>query len=82
MKTYLFEVVLEEEDDGRWSAHCPALLECGAATWGNTKKEAIKHIQEVVQIVVDEMISDGDALPIPQKNEVRISEAPLVSVTV
>lgn len=82
MKTYLFEVELEQEDDGRWSAHCPALLECGAATWGHTKKEAIKHIQEVVQIVVDEMIADGESLPVAQKDMVRISEEPLVSVTV
>lgn len=47
MKTYSFRVVVEP-DENRWSAYCPALEQYGAATWGNTRGEALKHIQEVV----------------------------------
>ena len=43
MKSYVFEVVLEEDqlEDGRpgFSAHCPSLE--GAYTWGETKEEAL-----------------------------------------
>jgi predicted RNase H-like HicB family nuclease len=76
MKTYVFRVVIEPDED-RWSAHCPALLAYGAATWGNTQEEALKHIQEVVQMVVEELREDGD--PIPE--DVQVSQEPLVAVT-
>lgn len=62
MKTYTFKVVVEPDED-RWHAYCPALEEYGAATWGLTREEALRHIQEVVQMVVEELQEDG--LPIP-----------------
>lgn len=77
MKTYLFKVVVEPDED-RWSAYCPALKHLGAATWGNTREEALKHIDEVVHMVVAELIEDGD--PIPE--DVPVSEEPLVAITV
>jgi len=77
MKTYLFKVVVEP-DEGAWSAHCPALSSLGAATWGNTREEALKHIHEVVEMVVQELLQDGE--PIPE--DIPVSEEPLVSVTV
>jgi predicted RNase H-like HicB family nuclease len=39
MKSYLFRVVVEPDED-RWHAYCPALDKYGAATWGYTKEEA------------------------------------------
>jgi len=77
MTTYIFRVVVEPDGDG-WHAYCPALLQYAAATWGNTKEEALKHINEVVHMVIDELIEDGE--PIPE--DVQVSEEPLVSVTV
>jgi predicted RNase H-like HicB family nuclease len=47
----------------RWHAYCPALQRQGAATWGNTREEALKHIHEVVQLVVESMIEHGEQLP-------------------
>jgi predicted RNase H-like HicB family nuclease len=76
MKTYLFKVVVEPDDD-RWTAYCPALLQQGASTWGYTQEEALKHIEEVVRMVVRELIEDGE--PVPE--DVQISPEPLVSVT-
>ena len=55
MNTYCFKVVVEPDED-RWHAYCPALETYGAATWGNTEAEAFRHIQEVVQMVVDELL--------------------------
>ena len=58
MKTFTFNVVIEPDDD-RWHAYCPALEQYGAATWGYTEEEALRHIQEVVQMVVAELREDG-----------------------
>ena len=38
MKTYVFRVVIEPDED-RWSAHCPALHTYGAATWGVPRRK-------------------------------------------
>ena len=77
MKTYLFKVVVEPDADA-WAAYCPALLKFGASTWGKTQEEALKHIQEVVQMVVAELVEDGEAIAA----DVQVSEEPVVAVTV
>ena len=76
MKTYSFKIVVEP-DGARWHAYCPALEHIGGATWGNTREEAIKHISEVVEMVIKELHEDGE--PIPE--DLKISDEPLVSVT-
>ena len=75
-KTYTFKVVVEPDED-RWHAYCPALLNQGASTWGYTKEEALKHINEVVQMVLEELVEDGEPIP----KAVEVSKQPLVSVT-
>ena len=77
MKTYIFKVVVEPDED-KWSVYCPVLLPQGAATWGNTREEALKHIHEVVQMIVAELVEDGE--PIPE--DVLVSQEPLVAITV
>ena len=77
MTTYVFKVVVEPDED-KWSAYCPALEKEGAATWGNTEEEALQHIHEVVQMIVQELIEDGVHIP----EDVLVSKEPLVSVTV
>ena len=77
-KSFTFEVVVEPDED-RWHAYCPALEKYGAATWGKTKNEALKHIQEVVQMVVDELAEEGTAIPDVAKETVEVFP---VSVTV
>ncbi len=59
MKTYAFHVVLErdkwpDEPDEKavWRAYIPALENKGAASWGYTKAEALKNIQEVTEMVI------------------------------
>ncbi len=44
MRTHVFEVEIEEDEDGRRAAQCPALPGC--ATWGHTQEEALHNIQE------------------------------------
>jgi len=38
MKTYIFKVVVEPDED-RWHAYCPVLEDKGGATWGILKKK-------------------------------------------
>ena len=81
MKTYTFKVIVEPDAD-RWHAYCPALKEYGAATWGNTHEEAYKHIQEVVQIIIDELREDGITIPAGPKEDVEVFSDERIAVTV
>jgi len=76
VKTYIFKVVLEP-DDNTWHVYCPALLKLGGATWGRTQEEALKHMQEVVQLIVEELKEEGE--PIPE--DLKISDELMVSAT-
>ena len=84
MKSYVFKVVVEddEHEDGRkaYHAYCPALESLGAATWGDTKEEALKNIGDVLQMVVEELIDEGKE--IPPEALVASTESPAVVVTV
>ena len=64
MQTYVFKVVVQP-DENRWQADCPALQEHGAYTWGYTRAEALRNIQEVIGIILEELAEDG--LPIPKE---------------
>lgn len=71
MKTYVFRVVVEPDED-RWVSYCPALEQYGAATWGYTEAEALKHIQEVVEMVMAELVEDNLPLPDGPAEDVAI----------
>ncbi len=81
MKTYTFKVVVEPDED-RWHAYCPALESQGASTWGNTREEALKHIDEVIQLVVGSIIEHGEKLPEETTEQVQVSVEPRVTVNV
>ena len=67
MKNYVFKIVVEddEHEDGRpaFRAYCPALESIGAATWGDTREEAVKHIGGVLHMIVDELAEEGKEIP-------------------
>lgn len=64
MKIYTFKVVVEPDED-RWFAYCPSLVEQGASTWGYTQSEALKHLDEVVKMVVASLMEHGVPCPCP-----------------
>lgn len=83
-KTYIFKVVIEPDED-RWFAYCPLLKGC--ATWGYTKEEALKNIQEVVDLWVKDMMETGEDIPVEEieteKEKQRlVFPTPMVAVTV
>ena len=77
MKSYVFRVVLEPDQDV-WRAFIPELEAKGAATWGNTKEEALRNIHEVAQMVIEALLDDGEPLP-PRLTEI---DQPVVAATV
>jgi len=44
-------IVLEEEEDGTFSVHCPALKGCHSQ--GETRDEALQNIQEAIQLYLE-----------------------------
>ena len=81
MKTYAFKVVVEP-DEGGYHAYCPALRHLGAVTQGATEEEALKNINEVVQMIVDELREDGQPLPAASADDVEVFEGTRVAITV
>jgi len=76
MRSFVLRVVLEPDEDV-WRAYIPELEAKGAATWGHTKEEALRNMQEVAQMVLEELEEDGEPLP----SGVTVSEQPLVAVS-
>ena len=44
-------IVLEPEDDGGYSVHCPALKGCHSQ--GETREEALKNIHEAIELYLE-----------------------------
>jgi antitoxin HicB len=76
-KTYLFQVELEQEDDGRWSAWIETLPGCAA--WGYSKDEALEAVKEPTQAFLEVMVEKGQRIPAAQA--VETIDAPVVAVT-
>ncbi len=77
VKSYLFRVVVEKDEDV-WRAYAPELESRGAATWGRSREEALRNIEEVLQMVVEDMLEAGEPLP----ENVGIADEPRVAVNV
>ncbi len=77
MKSYLFRVVIERDEDV-WRAYVPELESRGAATWGQSKDEALRNIEEVLQMVVEDLLQEGESLP----QGVTVADEPMVAVNV
>jgi predicted RNase H-like HicB family nuclease len=91
MKTYNFKVVIEPDEDfdgnpSGWHAFCPALERQGASTWGATQAEALKNINEVIHMIIEEFVEEGKALPEGPAGDVEVSEisaeTPRIAITV
>ena len=58
------QIIIKPGEDGFWLAECPSLPGC--ISQGQSKKEAIKNIQEAVEGYIEVLQQDGD--PIPEDN--------------
>ena len=76
MKDYVFRVVLEPDEEG-WHVYFPRWASIGASTWGYTREEALYHIQEVLEMIIEE-----EGTPLPSMEEEEVPDGIPVSVTV
>ena len=77
VKTYLFQVEIEQEDDGRWSAWIETLPGCAA--WGYSKEEALEAVKETAQAYLVVLVEKGHRNPAEKAAETI--DAPVVAVT-
>ena len=45
------DIILEEEEDGTYSVHCPALKGCHSQ--GTTREEGLKNIQVAIDLYLE-----------------------------
>lgn len=67
-----------ERADKVWHVCVPELEHKGAATWGATREIALRNIQEVTQMIIEEMLENGETLP----GCVKVINHTIVAVTV
>ena len=67
MKTYTFQVVIEEDEwlderikDPVWRAYIPALEHKGASSWRYTQKEALQSLQDAVDLLIESLLEHGE----------------------
>lgn len=89
MKSYTFKVVLEkdkwpDEPDEKavWRAYIPVLESKGAASWGNTKEEALQNLKNAVDLIIEYMREVGEPIPEEPRSQVKTANEPLITVTV
>jgi predicted RNase H-like HicB family nuclease len=74
LKTYVFEVVIEKDrfEDGREAYHafCPSLKGCH--TWGHTYNEALKNIQDAIELYIEDLIEKGESV-VPEKGSLKFA---------
>ena len=101
MKTYAFEVIIEEDEwlderikDPVWRAYIPALVHQGASSWGYTQKEALKNLQDAVELLFEYLSEQGEEINLDSLlrhqedgsaescSHIQVSDVPLIAVTV
>ena len=61
VKTYVFKIEVEQDEDGRWGAEIPTLPGC--AVWGYTREEALEALRDGAQAYLEVLFEDGRSLP-------------------
>ena len=56
-----YNVIVQREPDGGFSASVPVLPGC--VSQGDTKEEAMANITEAIELYVEDCLAAGDAVP-------------------
>ena len=68
--SHKFTVILEPEEDGGYSVHCPALPGCSSQ--GDSMEEALDNIKEAIIGVLK--VRHKERLPIPRETPKMVTE--------
>ena len=66
-----YAVVLDKNDDGRWTVTCPVLPGC--ISEGDTKEEALRNIKDAIQLYLRAIKKEVALLKHKGKQVVQIS---------
>jgi predicted RNase H-like HicB family nuclease len=75
----VFDVELQQEDDGRWSVWIPGLPGC--TSWGHTKGEALRNIHDAAELYMEDMVDAGQQIP-AEADRVEVLERAAIAVSV
>ena len=78
MKTYVFKIEVEQDEDGRWGAEIPTLPGC--AVWGYTREEALEALRDGAQAYLEVLFEDGRSLP-KEADAIVIPGSEVVAIT-
>jgi predicted RNase H-like HicB family nuclease len=78
VKTYVLRVELRQQEDGRWSVWAPGFS--GLASWGHTREEALRNIQDAAEAYLEDMIEAGESIPV-EAGKIEVIDNPAVAVT-
>ena len=67
---YTFDITVEEDDDGRWSAWLNAIPWC--ATFGDTKAEAIEELRDAAHVAVQYLLANDRDIPVDEPLQVFV----------
>ena len=63
----VYTVILEQEADGGFVVHVPALPGC--VSQGNTRDEALDNIREAIELYIEDCKEAGDPVPLETGKE-------------
>ena len=68
-----FRVVIQQDEDGKFVAHCPTLPGCWSQ--GDTRDQAKRNIADAIEGYLTSLKKHGDPIPPPITEEVIEIEA-------
>ena len=54
-------MIFEREEDGGYHAFCPVLKGCHSQ--GDSFEEALENITEAIELYIESLLEDGEAIP-------------------
>lgn len=60
MNTTKVQVIVEQDEDGRYIASCPSLQGCHSQ--GNTFEEVLENIKDVIEMCVEELKEENRSI--------------------
>lgn len=62
-----YTVILQRESDGGYVATVPALPGC--VSQGDTREEALKNVEEAIELYLEDVKAAGEAIPVEDGRE-------------
>ena len=72
-RNYTYPVVLEPLEEGGFQVYVPALPEI--VTWGDDETHALAMAKEAIELVVEDMLANGETPPPLTYHQVTVSVA-------